>query len=218
MRHTTRLMTAVTVSLAAMSIAGCSGKAPDAQATAAAAAAAEASAMPAEEASAAPESYASASAAAEPAAPAPTPTAKPAPSPTPSASATPLAKASAKPNTNTAPKPESTPSPAAKVADAEPLAPPKSFARCAVCHNAAKGAAAKIGPNLWGVYGTKAGEIAGYNFSDALKASGLTWNEAALDNWIEAPMKDVPGTYMSFPGIKDPAKRAEIIAYLKSAR
>ena len=93
--------------------------------------------------------------------------------------------------------------------------PPAVFARCAVCHNAAKGAGPKIGPNLYGIYGTKAG-LGSFSFSPALKAANLTWNEATLDTWISGPMTMVPGTMMSFPGIKDPAKRAEIIAYLKS--
>lgn len=100
---------------------------------------------------------------------------------------------------------------------AAPPPPPGSFARCAVCHNAAKGAPAKIGPNLWGVYGSKAARSQ-YNYSAALKAAKLQWNDATLDTWLTAPMTMVPGTMMSFPGIKDQAKRAEIIAYLKTLR
>ncbi|MBC2670080.1 c-type cytochrome [Novosphingobium piscinae] len=103
---------------------------------------------------------------------------------------------------------------------AAPPAPPPApavFARCAVCHNAAKGAGAKIGPDLWGVYGGKAAR-GGFAYSAALKAARLKWDDATLDKWITAPMALVPGTIMSFPGIKDPAKRAEIIAYLKQLR
>lgn len=98
-----------------------------------------------------------------------------------------------------------------------PAAPPPAFARCAVCHNAAKGAGAKIGPDLWGVYGAKAAR-GSFNYSQALKAARLKWDDATLDKWIAAPMAMVPGTMMSFPGLKDPAKRAEIIAYLKTLR
>ena len=92
---------------------------------------------------------------------------------------------------------------------------PAVFARCAVCHNAEKGAPTKVGPNLYGVFGHKAAKSK-FTYSDGLKKSGFVWNEATLDKWIAGPMQLVPGTYMSFPGIKDAAKRAEIIAYLKS--
>ena len=91
---------------------------------------------------------------------------------------------------------------------------PAAFSRCLVCHNAAKGAADKIGPNLWGIFDRKAAH-AKFNYSPALKAANLKWDGPTLDKWIAGPTKMVPGTMMSFPGISDPAKRAEIIAYLK---
>jgi cytochrome c len=94
---------------------------------------------------------------------------------------------------------------------------PATFARCAVCHNAAKGAPNKIGPNLWGVYGKPAAS-GKFSYSAALKNAKLTWNDATLDKWLTGPMQMVPGTMMSFPGLKDPAKRAEVIAWLKTQR
>ncbi|EGD58222.1 cytochrome c, class I [Novosphingobium nitrogenifigens DSM 19370] len=103
----------------------------------------------------------------------------------------------------------------ASVAVAHAAPAPASFARCAACHNATKDAGPKIGPDLWGVYGRKAAS-AKFNYSAALKAQKITWNDAALDKWLTGPMQMVPGTMMSFPGLKDPAKRAEIIAYLKT--
>lgn len=183
---------AVVVSAAALAVAGCSGKSSEEEATATPAAGEEAS-----DAAPASDAVATESAAAAPA---------------PTASATPEAKPSETPS----PKP--TPTAAAKPEPVAVATPPAVFARCAVCHSAEKGGATKIGPNLWGVYGTKAGDIKGFAFSDALKNSGLKWNDATLDQWIAAPMKMVPGTAMAFPGIKDPAKRAEIIAFLKQAR
>ncbi|PKB14498.1 cytochrome c [Novosphingobium kunmingense] len=141
--------------------------------------------------------------------PSASPSASPAPTPAPSASATPAAKATP------AAAPTAPSSAAAMVAAA--AAPPASFGRCVACHDASKGGADKLGPNLYKVYGGKAG-VGSYAFSDALKASGLTWTDATLDKWLENPRALVPGTTMSFPGLKDPAKRAEIIVFLKSAR
>ncbi|MFM7344082.1 MAG: c-type cytochrome, partial [Tagaea sp.] len=93
-------------------------------------------------------------------------------------------------------------------------APPAAFARCAVCHTADKGGEDKLGPNLYGVFGKPMGR-GGFAFSDAVKGSGLVLDAATLDKWIENPKALVPGNRMSFPGIKDPAKRQELIAYLK---
>ncbi|MDT9013745.1 c-type cytochrome [Novosphingobium sp. APW14] len=105
--------------------------------------------------------------------------------------------------------------PAAAVAAAD--AKPAAYAQCAACHSVEPGKHG-IGPSLHGVYGTKAGEIAGFAFSEKLKASGLTWDDATLDTWLSGPMKVVPGTKMSYAGMSDPAKRAEIIAYLKTLK
>lgn len=105
--------------------------------------------------------------------------------------------------------------PAAAVAAAD--ARPAAYAQCAACHSVEPGKHG-IGPSLHGVYGTKAGEIPGYAFSEKLKASGLVWDDATLDKWLAGPMKMVPGTRMSYAGMSDPAKRAEIIAYMKTLK
>lgn len=105
--------------------------------------------------------------------------------------------------------------PAAAVADAG--GKPAAFAQCAACHAVEPGKHG-IGPSLAGVYGTKAGEIAGYAFSDKLKASGLTWDDATLDQWLAGPMKMVPGTKMTYAGLSDPAKRKELIEYMKTLK
>ena len=72
-----------------------------------------------------------------------------------------------------------------------------------------------VGPSLFGVYGRKSASLTDYAYSDAMKAAGKTWDEATLDTYLTAPMKDVPGTKMTFAGLKDEAQRKEVIAYLK---
>jgi len=115
-----------------------------------------------------------------------------------------------------APAAASSPSATASVAAAAAGAP-AAFAQCASCHSAEPGKHG-IGPSLAGIYGTKAGEIAGYPFSSALKASGLTWDEPTLDKWLAGPMQMVPGTKMTYPGLPDSAKRKELIAWLKTLK
>lgn len=98
-------------------------------------------------------------------------------------------------------------------------AAPADFARCQVCHQVSKGGPNGLGPNLYGVVGKKAGVNAkGFNYSAALKGSGLVWNEATLDKWIENPRQLVAGTMMAFPGLKDPAKRKAIIDWLATQK
>ena len=93
--------------------------------------------------------------------------------------------------------------------------PPPAFAQCRSCHSPEPGKH-MIGPSLAGLYGTKAGDIAGFNFSPALKQSGIVWDEATLDAYIKAPRQMVPGTRMTYPGLKNDAQRAEVVAYLKT--
>lgn len=124
------------------------------------------------------------------------------------------APADSAPAADSVPAASSSPSAAATVAaDGKPAA----FAQCAACHSAEPGKHG-IGPSLAGVYGTKAGEISGYAFSEKLKASGLTWDDATLDKWLSGPMKLVPGTKMSYAGMADAAKRKELIEYMKTLK
>jgi cytochrome c len=92
----------------------------------------------------------------------------------------------------------------------------KVFAQCKACHAIEKGKADGVGPNLYGVYGSKAGgHSATFKYSAAMKASGQTWNDATLNNFLLAPMKAVPGTKMTYGGVKDDTKRAALVYYLK---
>ena len=90
--------------------------------------------------------------------------------------------------------------------------------QCGVCHSADKPAKNKIGPSLLGVVGRKAGTAAGFTYSPEMKAYGQTWGSANLDAYPTAPSRAVPGTKMTFVGVKDPAKRANLIAYLKTRK
>ncbi|MEO6152031.1 MAG: c-type cytochrome [Croceibacterium sp.] len=138
--------------------------------------------------------------------PLPAETATPTPSPTPTPSAT-----------TVTPTPTPTPKPTAS-AKPTPVAmatKPAEFAQCSACHSTEPGKNG-IGPSLAGIYGDKAATVPGYDFSDAMKSSGLTWNQATLDRYLTDPKGVVPGTKMTFAGVKDAAKRKAIIDYLKS--
>jgi cytochrome c len=77
-----------------------------------------------------------------------------------------------------------------------------SFGKCMACHAIGEGAKNKVGPELNGLDGRKSGTAADYNYTDANKNSGITWNEAQFKEYIKDPKAKVPGTKMAFAGIK----------------
>jgi cytochrome c len=91
------------------------------------------------------------------------------------------------------------------------------FNKCRACHDIGEGAKNKVGPQLNNILGRKAGTVEGFNYSDALKNSGIVWDEASLDGYIADPKGKIPGNKMVFVGIKDEADRKNLIAFLKSA-
>ncbi|MGZ3173191.1 MAG: c-type cytochrome [Croceibacterium sp.] len=176
----------------ALAVAACgSNKEPSDESTGAAAA-------PSEAASAAPAAVASA------AAPSDTPSVSP--------SATPTAKATEEHKDDDKDKGKDKDSD--DHAD-QPAGPPQAFNQCAACHSTTPGKTI-IGPSLAHVYGRKAGSLAGFQYSDAMKGSGLTWASSNLDAFLTNPAGKVPGTLMGLAGIKDAAQRKAIIAYLKT--
>jgi cytochrome c len=90
------------------------------------------------------------------------------------------------------------------------------FGQCMACHSTAPGEHL-TGPSLAHAWNRRAGTEEGFlRYSDALKRSEITWNAAALDKWLANPAQLVPGTSMTFPGIKDAQARQDVIAYLKA--
>ncbi len=91
-----------------------------------------------------------------------------------------------------------------------------AFRACAACHSTETGRHL-TGPSLAEVYGRKAGSASGFlRYSDALRKSGVTWNEHALDAWLANPARFIPHNEMTFAGVKDPQARSDLIAYLKA--
>lgn len=84
---------------------------------------------------------------------------------------------------------------------------------CALCHEVT-GTKAKIGPSLAGVNGRKAGTMPAFSYSTAMKSSGIVWNPAKLQAYIDDPRKTVPGNRMPYFGTKDPVKAKAITDYL----
>jgi cytochrome c len=92
----------------------------------------------------------------------------------------------------------------------------KVFTKCAPCHSIGPGAKNKVGPELNGLMGRKAGSVEGFNYSPAMKNSGITWDDAKFHEYIADPKKTVPGNKMLFPGIKDEIERDDLAAYIES--
>ncbi len=89
------------------------------------------------------------------------------------------------------------------------------FALCKSCHTATRDGANMTGPNLYDVFGRRAGTLPGFAYSDALKVSKIVWSADTLDKWIQNPRADVAGTKMTYLGMENPKDRADLIAYLK---
>jgi cytochrome c len=92
------------------------------------------------------------------------------------------------------------------------------FVRCAVCHKVTKVGGNGLGPSLFGVGGRRAGAVAGFNYSVAMKSSGIIWTEEKLATYIANPQGTVKGNRMSFAGLSNSAQAHDVAAYLMTLK
>ena len=117
-------------------------------------------------------------------------------------------------------RPDKPEAPVVQVADVTQLtgdaeAGRMGFGQCRSCHTVEAGVN-RVGPSLHAIVGRPVGAVADYRYSTAMAAAGGAWDEQHLYDFLEKPREVVPGTKMTFPGIKDGQRRADIIAWLKT--
>lgn len=101
------------------------------------------------------------------------------------------------------------------MANANAEAGAKTIKKCVACHSFEQGGANKVGPNLWKIVNAKKGHIDDFPYSKSMLAAGGTWDRESLFHFLQKPSKFIPGTKMSFAGIRKPEEIADVIAYLK---
>jgi cytochrome c len=102
------------------------------------------------------------------------------------------------------------------LAQGDPAAGEKVFNKCRACHVVDE-PQNRVGPHLVGLFGRQAGSVEGFKYSDAMKASGVTWSEETISEYIADPRGYIKGNRMAFVGIKDEEDVANLVAYLKEA-
>ena len=106
---------------------------------------------------------------------------------------------------------------AATATSVEAADAPAAFKACQTCHKVEAGAKL-MGPSLFGIAGRKAGTVADFAYSDVMKNSGITWDDAHLSAFIADPKTSMPGTKMVFAGLKKPDDVAAVVTYLKTLK
>lgn len=102
----------------------------------------------------------------------------------------------------------------ARLAAANPKRGQLLYMVCKACHDVEAGLPHKVGPNLHGMFGRKAGTAEGFRYTEALVKSGIVWTPETMDAWLEQPGALVPGNGMAFAGIANDSDRASLIAWL----
>ena len=102
------------------------------------------------------------------------------------------------------------------LAEGDPEKGKRLYNRCKSCH-VLDAETNRAGPHLLGLFGRRAGAVEGYNYSQAMKDSGIVWDDATLDAFLADPRGYVKGTRMAFAGLRNPEQRADLIAYMKEA-
>jgi cytochrome c len=102
--------------------------------------------------------------------------------------------------------------PAAAVAAPDAKRGEQIYGMCTACHALSFD---RVGPRHCGLFGRRAGSVAGFDYSTAMKNSKITWNDKTLDRFLSKPLEMVPGTSMTYDGVTNPNDRADLIAYLK---
>jgi cytochrome c len=102
----------------------------------------------------------------------------------------------------------------AALADGDPVRGEQVYRRCQGCHSIDRN---RIGPMHKGLFGRKAGTVPDFDYSEAMRSSGIVWTEVTLDQFLQGPRKMVPGTKMTFIGLPKTQDRADLIAYLMVA-
>jgi cytochrome c len=102
------------------------------------------------------------------------------------------------------------------LASADPKRGEQTAQVCQACHSFEKGGGTKIGPDLWGVVGRMRASVAGFDYSNGMKSKGGTWTLEDLNTFLTSPSSFVPGTKMTFAGIPQGGRRADVLAYLNT--
>ncbi len=102
-------------------------------------------------------------------------------------------------------------------ADGDPAMGKRQFAPCTACHTVEADGRNRVGPNLHGLFGRKAGSKADFNYSDAMKNAGFVWDAEKLERYLASPKAFIPGNKMAYIGVPNEEARENIVAYLREA-